>query len=131
MRPCTVTRAGKRRGHTPSNEELEDCGLKVAPEQGHLPAENRASGEPDWQAAHKARSALIANGMPQPGELDAQLAATMRGVRGPDVGKRKPRVARAKVSKAPRGSVPVTLGGRMPPVSVLARREWGLRALRK
>jgi hypothetical protein len=46
--------------------------------------------------------------------------------------KRKPRVARAKISATkPDGSVPVTLGGKLPPVSVLTRREFGLRALRR
>jgi hypothetical protein len=32
---------------------------------------------------------------------------------------------------ASNGSVPVTLGGRLPPVSILSRREFGLRVLRK
>jgi hypothetical protein len=45
--------------------------------------------------------------------------------------KRKPRVARAKVSAATRGVVPTTLGGKLPPISVLSRREFGLRALRR
>ena len=162
--------------------------MKLAPEQPHLNAENRASpeavrafvgalnGEPvlepqpepspeaqssdklcvgygttlSWQDAQKSMSALIAHGR-TPAQArkhsprcercikaligghdgEAALAATMRGVRGPDAVKRKPRQPRAKVSKVTRGSVPVTLGGRMPPVSVLSRREWGLRALRK
>jgi hypothetical protein len=30
-----------------------------------------------------------------------------------------------------KGSIPTTLGGKLPPVSVLARREFGLRVLRK
>jgi hypothetical protein len=29
------------------------------------------------------------------------------------------------------GSIPTTLGGKLPPVSVLSRREFGLRALRR
>jgi hypothetical protein len=41
------------------------------------------------------------------------------------------RVARALVSTAHKGSIPTTLGGKMPPVSVLSRREFGLRVLRK
>ena len=45
--------------------------------------------------------------------------------------KRK-RVARAKISATkPDGSIPTTLGGKLPPVSVLARREFGLRALHR
>jgi hypothetical protein len=43
--------------------------------------------------------------------------------------KRKPR---ARISQTkPDGTIPVTLGGKLPPVSVLARREFGLRCLRK
>jgi hypothetical protein len=42
---------------------------------------------------------------------------------------RKLRVARAKVSATRLdGSIPATLGGKLPPVSVLARREFGLGA---
>jgi hypothetical protein len=41
------------------------------------------------------------------------------------------RIPRAKVSAAAKGSVPVTLGDKLPPVSVLARREFGLRMLRR
>jgi hypothetical protein len=41
------------------------------------------------------------------------------------------RVAQAKISTASKGSVPVTLGGRLPPTSILSRREFGLRVLRK
>jgi hypothetical protein len=41
------------------------------------------------------------------------------------------RLARAMVSTCEKGSIPVTLGGRPPPVSILSRREFGLRVLRK
>ena len=41
------------------------------------------------------------------------------------------RVARALVSTASKGSIPTTLGGKIPPVSILSRREFGLRMLRK
>ena len=119
MKPAFVTKSGKKRTHTPEPEQLKGTGLKVAEEQPHIPAENRASPEaagepvPDWQAAHKARSALIANG-------EAPSA------------KRRPRVARAKVSHTkPDGSIPTTLGGKLPPVSVLARREFGHRQVRR
>jgi hypothetical protein len=40
------------------------------------------------------------------------------GLYVPPPPKRKPRVARAKVSTASKGSIPVTLGGRPPPVSM-------------
>jgi hypothetical protein len=44
---------------------------------------------------------------------------------------RKPRQPRALVSSVKNGEVPVQLGGRPPPVSILSRREFGLRALRR
>jgi hypothetical protein len=44
----------------------------------------------------------------------------------------KRRKPRAMISATkPDGTIPVTLGGKLPPVSVLARREFGLRALRR
>jgi hypothetical protein len=49
----------------------------------------------------------------------------------PRKGNRQGRTARAKISAAPRGSIPTTLGGRLPPVSILSLREFGLRVLRK
>jgi hypothetical protein len=142
MKPVYVSRAGKSRTHTPSNAELRGFGLRIAKTQPHLPTE--AAPEPGvpeppveapksrfgWQAVHKARSALIADGVP-PEAADARLAATMRGVRGPDTAKRKPRVSRARVSTATRGGVPVQLGGKIMPTSILSRREFGCRVLRK
>ena len=44
---------------------------------------------------------------------------------------KEPRKRRAISATKPDGSIPVTLGGKLPPVSVLARREFGLRALRR
>jgi hypothetical protein len=136
MKPAFITRSGARRNHTPEPEQLRGTGLKVADEQPHISGNNsaadRASPEavrefvgaltgepvpepPDWQERHRAASAMVVNG----GEVEAPK-------------KRKPRVARAKVSATkPDGSIPVTLGGKLPPHSVLARREWGLRAIRK
>jgi hypothetical protein len=50
----------------------------------------------------------------------------------PYAGKEKPERKRRAISATkPDGSIPVTLGGKLPPVSVLARREFGLRALRR
>jgi len=51
----------------------------------------------------------------------------------PYAGKEKPepRKRRAISATKPDGSIPVTLGGKLPPVSVLARREFGLRASRR
>jgi hypothetical protein len=110
MKPAFVTKSGKKRAHTPSNDELADVNLRVARKQPHLPpSANRAS----WQERNRAASAVIVNGGPEPPKP-----------------RRKPRVARAKVSAASKGSVPTTLGGKLPP-QILSRREWGLRALRR
>jgi hypothetical protein len=51
----------------------------------------------------------------------------------PYAGKEKPKRKRhAKISKTrPDGTIPTTLGGKLPPVPVLSRREFGLRALRR
>jgi hypothetical protein len=102
MKPAFITRTGAKRNHTPEPEQLKGTGLRVADEQPHIPPPNRAS--PDWQERNKARSAQIINGS----EAEAKPV-------------RKPRVARAKVSATkPDGSIPVTLGGKLPPVSVLS-----------
>jgi hypothetical protein len=101
--------------------------LRVAKQQPHVGATNSAESAaavrepPDWQERNKARSALIANGVP-PGQTAVGEAAKPP---------RKPRVAHAKVSAAAKGVIPTTLGGELPPVSVLSRREFGLRALRR
>jgi hypothetical protein len=130
LKPAFISKAGKKRRHAPDPEQLKDVGLRVAKDQPHL--SDRASPEsvrelvsaltgepvpepPDWQERNKAHSTVIANGGEPPEPKS----------------KRKPRQARAKVSAATRGVVPTTLGGRLPPVSVLARREFGLRCLRK
>jgi hypothetical protein len=55
-----------------------------------------------------------------------------RGWRPPASGARGAQhTPRAKVSTARGRSIPTTLGGRLPPVSILSRREYGLRILRK
>jgi hypothetical protein len=38
MNPCTVTRCGKRRTHTPDPEQLKGLGLRVAADQPHIEA---------------------------------------------------------------------------------------------
>jgi hypothetical protein len=50
----------------------------------------------------------------------------------PYAGKEKPERKRRTISATkPDGSIPVTLGGKLPPRSVLARREYGMRVLKK
>jgi hypothetical protein len=120
MKPAWVCKSGASRRHTPDPEQLKGTGLKVAEEQPHISAsaeqESRLEEGPSAAAA-------------EPVEADRKLI--------PYAGKeepkpRKPRVARAKISATkPDGTIPVTLGGKLPPVSVLSRREFGLRALRR
>jgi hypothetical protein len=113
MRPCHIAKAGKRRREVPSNAELKGTGLTVNPVQLHL--DDPDGGEPKTQR-------LTASGERNldPERIDGLAVAPKREY-----------AARAKVSTAHKGSIPTTLGGRMPPVSVLARREFGLRVLRK
>ena len=121
MKPAFITRSGAKRNHTPDPEQLRGTGLKVAQEQPHLPL-NRASGEAALRDVMGEDAAVIAE---RDAALDRAMVAKPSGV------KRK-RVPRAKVSATrPDGSIPVTLGGKLPPVSVLSRREFGLRALRR
>jgi hypothetical protein len=106
MRPAQIAKAGKRRHEVPTNGELRGSGLTVAAEQPHLDAE------------------------PTPGRYLTDGTRNLDPNRSD--GLARPKLKRARrVSSAPRGSVPTTLGGRPPQVSVLARREFGLRILRR
>jgi hypothetical protein len=119
MKPAFVTRTGKKRTHTPEPEQLKDAGLKVAEEQPHIPSEREGALVENWkpQSPMGTGGALIApaedsNSKPTPIEPEPKP-------------KRQPRMPRAKISETKLdGSVPVTLGGKLPPVSVLARREF-------
>jgi hypothetical protein len=116
MKPAFVSKSGAKRRHCPDPEQLADAKLKVAGEQPHL-----AGSPPEQELAQnwKPRSA-------DPwGSKDAESAISRPAV--------KPRrQKRVKISATkPDGSIPTTLGGKLPPQSVLARREWGLRALRR
>jgi hypothetical protein len=133
MKPAFVSKAGARyRRHTPDPDQLKGTGLKVAEEQPHIPAES-----PLDAPASGAEKALTENWKPKSGTPDGALIAPADNPElakepNPPPPKRKRRTARAKISATkPDGSIPVTLGGKLPPVSVLARREWGLRALRR
>jgi hypothetical protein len=44
---------------------------------------------------------------------------------------KRARVARQKISAPTKGCVPVSLGGRGLPTSILSRREYGMRVLRR
>ena len=111
MKPAFVTRTGAKRTHTPDPEQLKGTGLQVAEEQPHI-----AAGEEHLAENWKPQS-------PDPWKDEAELKPKQ---------KRRPRMPRAKISATkPDGSIPTTLGGKLPPVSVLARREFGLRALRR
>ena len=104
MRPAQISRAGKKRRETPSDGELRGTGLTVNPVQLHI--EN----PPQRFTSSGARN------------LDPERSD---GLAPPK------RVPRAKVSTAAKGSIPTTLGGNLPPISILSRREFGLRVLRK
>jgi hypothetical protein len=133
MRPCTVIKIGKKRCHTPDPEQLRSLGLRVAAEQPHIGCHDKChdkseppptSPESRLESASEAEKELVRNWKrePDPWAHDRAMAPAPR---------RKPRQPRAKVSAATKGSIPVTLGGRLPPTSVLSRREYGLRALKR
>jgi hypothetical protein len=111
-KPAIVAQSGKKRA-TPTKEQLKGSGLRVAAEQPHVPA--------NWQERHLAASAAIVMGS-HAGEVAQAEAPRPRRLR---------RQPRALVAQARNGEVPVQLGGRPPPVSILSRREFGLRALRR
>jgi hypothetical protein len=119
LKPAFITRAGRKRRHTPTNDELKDVGLRVADEQPHIPAPAETT---------PAQESCLADVMAQ----DAPVIERRESALAKAEIRRAPRVARARISATkPDGSIPVTLGGRLPPVSVLSRREFGLRQLRK
>jgi hypothetical protein len=108
MKPAIIAQSGKKRA-TPSPEQLKGSGLKVAAEQPHVS---------NWQERHRAASALV-------------VAGTHAGEAAQAAQPRKKRQPRALVSSVKNGEVPVQLGGRPPPVSILSRREFGMRAIRR
>jgi hypothetical protein len=115
MKPAWITRTGAKRNHTPEPEQLKGTGLKVAGEQPHIPKGSEA-------------------GLVAVMGMDAPVIAKRESRDDKAVAprERKRREPRAKISATkPDGTIPVTLGGKLPPVSVLARREFGLRALRR
>jgi hypothetical protein len=147
MKPAFVTRSGPRRTHTPDPEQLKDAKLRVAKEQLHIPASESfhpldkdppphipapsAANETNATPAHESRLAdLMKADAPVIEKRESDLdKAEMKSEPPPP---RKPRVARVKISATkPDGTIPTTLGGRLPPLSVLARREFGLRALKR
>jgi hypothetical protein len=105
MKPAIIAQSGKKRRATPTPEQLKGSGLRVAPDQPHVPG---------WQERHLAASAVIVNGGPDEPEP-----------------KRRKRQPRALVSAVKNGEIPTVLGGRPFPTSILNRREYGLRALRR
>jgi hypothetical protein len=136
MRPAFIVPAGQNRHRTPTNGELRGSGLSVSKKQMHLPDDQqqpveekpgktlRISGE---SCPKRERVTKDGERNLDPNRSDGLAPPPMRM---PDPERQRQR-ARAKVSTASKGSVPVSLGGRLPPVSVLSRREFGLRALRR
>jgi hypothetical protein len=110
MKPAWITRTGAKRNHTPEPEQLKGTGLKVAEEQRHI------SGQCKEVPNENFNRKLI----PYAGKEPEKRGAYKR------------RQPRAKISATkPDGSIPVTLGGKLPPVSILARRGFGLRQIRR
>jgi hypothetical protein len=133
MKPAFVCKSGAKRRHTPDPKQLRGTGLKVAEEQPHIPPES-----PLDAPASDTEKDMAQNWKPKSGAADGALIAPLdnpelaREPNPPLPSRRKPRTPRAKISATrPDGSIPVTLGGKLPPVSVLARREFGLRALKR
>jgi hypothetical protein len=127
MRPAQISRAGKRRPQTPSNSELRGTGLGVAKEQPHLGDTPSASSKP------KEESPPVTQRYTATGErnLDPDRSDGLIGF-----GASRPSWAARgsptrKISTPQGRSIPTTLGGRLPPVSILSRREFGLRQLRR
>jgi hypothetical protein len=105
MKPAIIAQSGKKRD-TPTKQQLRGTGLRLAKDQPHVST--------TWQQRHLAASAAIVNGS----EAEAN----------PPRRKRQPR---ALVSAVKNGEVPVQLGGRPPGLSILNRREFGMRAIRR
>jgi hypothetical protein len=121
LKPAFITRSGRKtQRHTPTNDELKDVGLRVADEQPHISsATNGTAGEQQ----------LAENWKPESPGPDGALVAPIEPKKRGSYKRREPR---AKISHTkPDGSIPTTLGGKLPPVSVLARREFGLRQVRR
>ena len=121
MRPAQISRAGKKRRETPSNQELRGSGLTVNKEQPHLDAP-----EPEPFVHHE--QTQLSQRFTASGERNLDPDRSDGLVEPPPESKRG---RRRKVSTAAKGSIPTTLGGKLPPISILNRREFGLRQLRR
>jgi hypothetical protein len=109
MRPAWVVRAGARyQRHTPEPDQLKGTGLKVAEEQPHIGADNSPNGSDEDCAPDRKLIPYAGKEQPKPRQRRTMISATK-----------------------PDGTIPVTLGGKLPPRSVLARREYGMRVLKK
>jgi hypothetical protein len=125
MRPAQISKAGKKRRQCPTDRELRGTGLTVAGEQPHLrdtPDPDIAKRQSLAETCPTASQRLTANG-------DRNLDPDRSDGLAPTV--QEKRADQRKVSTAAKGSIPTTLGRKLPPVSILARREFGLRVLRK
>ena len=130
MKPAFVTKSGKKRTHTPDAAQLKELGLRVAKHQPHMPAcETPDPGNSRLEPSPPtpAEKALADSWKPRSPDPWADMAG--EGGQAPTPAPK--RVARAKVSAVAKGVIPTTLGGKLPPQSVLSRREFGLRALRR
>jgi hypothetical protein len=104
LKPQFVFKSGAKRRHAPQAHELKGTGIKVP--------------EPPLAAVMRADASVVAA---REAILDKQIARP-----------RAPKQKRAIMSvvKAD-GTIPVTIGGKAPPISALSQRSFGLRALRR
>ena len=107
LKPVIIARAGPKRRQVPDAGELRGSGISPPAS----PAEKTLAD--NWQPPQTARDGALVE------PIEKQ--------------KREPRMARTVSKTKPDGSVPVVLGGRMPPISALPsnRRAFGLRQARR
>ena len=120
----------EKRTHTPDAAQLKELGLRGAKHQPHMPAceaPDPGNSRLEPSPPTPAEKALADSWKPRSPDPWADMAG--EGGQAPTPAPK--RVARAKVSAVAKGVIPTTLGGKLPPQSVLSRREFGLRALRR
>jgi hypothetical protein len=124
MKPVRVSKAGKSRRQVPDASTLKELGLRVkaAPPEAPNPCLETApasDGESGLLDVMREDAPVIAK---RDAALDKAVAAPKPT---------RKRVPRVRVSAATHGGVPVQLGGRTLPTSILSRREYGMRLLKR
>jgi hypothetical protein len=117
LKPAIIARAGPKRRQVPEAGDLRGSGISPAADQDCSPAEKDLA--ENWQP------------QPQPGRDGALVEPVEKQKRQPRMAGTT-KTARTVSKPKPDGTVPVVLGGRMPPMSALPsnRRAFGLRQAR-